>query len=71
MNESPKEKATMLINYFISIQPDILKNITDASFHHAILCSLNMVEEIIDLDDFSVEGREYHNKVKQELEAVL
>jgi hypothetical protein len=31
-------------------------------------CALNAVDEILNLDDFSIEGREYWREVKQEIE---
>jgi hypothetical protein len=39
----------------------------DVELNNAKICSLFMVEEIINLDNLSIEGREYWMEVKQEL----
>jgi hypothetical protein len=57
MNLTPAEKAKELV--------DKMYWVTD---YQAIQSSLTAVEEIINLDFFSVEGREYWNEVKTELE---
>ena len=57
MNLTPAEKAKELV--------DKMYWVTD---YQAIQSSLTAVEEIINLDFLSVEGREYWNEVKTELE---
>jgi hypothetical protein len=57
MNLTPAEKAKELV--------DKMYWVTD---YQAIQSSLTAVEEIINLDFFSVEVREYWNEVKTELE---
>ncbi len=54
---TPTEKAKELV--------DKMYWVTD---YQAIQSSLTAVEEIINLDFLSVEGREYWNEVKKELE---
>jgi hypothetical protein len=66
---TPKEKAKELFHYYIkellsakySINGFVIKDL-------AKQCALIAVDEIINLDYFSVEGREYWQEVKQEIE---
>lgn len=63
---TPKKKALELLNRFKfqcehNCQPSTVKGISKNS-------SLICVSEIINLDYFSVEGREYWKQVKQEIE---
>jgi len=56
---SPKEKAKELFDKF------------SLGYYHAEnakRCALIAVDEIINLDDFSIEGRKYWKEVKQEIE---
>lgn len=59
---TPKEKANELINKFLS--NDDLRFEWDTQ---AKQCALIAVDEILELDNFSVEGREYWKEVKQEI----
>lgn len=73
----PKEKAKELINKYLNTQ--IYVSYLDAdgdrawvygkmSNTDAINFAIKEVDEIIDLDDFSVEGREDWQQVKQHIE---
>ncbi len=60
---TPKEKADRLVfEMFLKI------------YHHsdnteiAKKCALVAVDEILDLDDFSIDGREYWQEVRDEIE---
>ena len=56
---SPKEKAKELVLRYSKI---------NARHKDSIRCALIAVDEIINLDYFSEEGREYWEEVKQEIE---
>lgn len=58
---TPKEKAVELVDNYLAVQ------FGDFPTTDAKKCSLIAVEEILNLDYFSVEGREYWTEVKQEI----
>ena len=58
---TPREKASeLIVNYQLKCK--------SLNYEQAKQCSLISVDEIINLDDFSSEGRDYWEQVKQELE---
>ena len=62
---SPKEKANQLVNMFFNeMQFSEFVDDLDASKQ----CVKMLVNEIINLDYFSIEGRKYWEQVKQEIE---
>ena len=70
-NLTPKEKAEKLLNKY-TFQIEGIDNYnfvlnTKIKFI-AKQCALIAVYEIINLDDFSIEGREYWEEVKNEIE---
>jgi hypothetical protein len=69
---SPQEKAKELFKKFYNPIFDIDLGINVSKdkkrYEAAIQCALIAVEEILNLDDFSVEGREYWQEVKKELQ---
>ena len=69
---TPKDKANELYFKFLCIMPRPDKTIYDnpvgRTYHSARSCARFMVNEIIDLDYFSIEGREYWEEVLLELE---
>ena len=56
---TPKEKAAELVDKFTQ---------TNGNGFFAKECALIAVDEILMLDNFSIEGREYWQQVKQEIE---
>ena len=72
---TPKEKAIQLVDKF-NINVDMFTNIDNEDYIASGLLStksriklaLIEVNEIIDLDDFSVEGRQYYQEIKEEIE---
>ena len=69
---SPQEKAKELFKKFYNPIFDIDLGINVSKdkkrYEAAIQCALIAVEEILNLDDFSVEGRGYWQEVKKELQ---
>lgn len=72
-NLSPKEKAEEIFEKFYSHKWQ--KHISTRKYKinsmpksTAKWCSNQLVDEIINLDDFSIEGREYWVQVRQEIE---
>ena len=67
-----KEKARDLVNSFYYALPNNGSqeglNSTTSRYQEAIQCALIAVDEILNLDYFSEEGREYYREVKQEIE---
>jgi hypothetical protein len=63
---TPKEKAEELIRKYYSF--GINKEGQTLSWNECKQCAFIAIEEILDLDDFSVEGREYWQEVKEELQ---
>ena len=72
-------KAKELINKFLRVEDDTVfywepyydrRYMDDEVKEHAIKCAKITVSEIIELDDFSIEGREFWNEVKTELDAL-
>jgi len=59
---TPKEKADKLIDKYYD-------SVTVILMTEAIDCALIAVNEIINLDNFSIEGREYWTQVKDIIEA--
>lgn len=60
---TPKEKAKELVNKFYIQEIKYYENITTAKE-----CALISVDEILNLDNFSIEGRVYWEEVKFEIE---
>jgi len=60
---TPKEKAKELVNKFYIQEIKYYENITTAK-----QCALIAVDEILNLDNFSIEGRIYWQEVKLEIE---
>jgi hypothetical protein len=56
---TPREKANELV---VKYQIDM-----PIAYNQAKQCTLIAVDEILNLDDFSIEGREYWQEVKQEI----
>ncbi len=65
---TPREKALLFVELFWTEVEDNEYETRKMSFNQAKQCSLIAVDEIINLDDFSVDGREYWYQVKQEIE---
>lgn len=63
---TPKEKANELIENSYQIIIDLVD--VNNAFYYSKQCALITVDEIIELENFSVEGREYWKQVKQEIE---
>lgn len=65
---TPKEKANELIEDFAEIIPHIEYGVLmERNWKTAKQCALIAVDEILQLDNFSIEGRDYWQKVKQEI----
>ena len=62
---TPKEKAKELVLKFGEYT---VQESWQSKNYFAIECALIAVDEIINLDYFSIEGREYWQEVKQEIE---
>lgn len=65
-NVNPKEKAEEIFEKFYSVSD--ISGIFNLTRWQAIECCLIHVDEIINLDGLSVEGREYWMQVKHEIE---
>ena len=69
---SPKEKAQELIGKFYKYSRQdssgFLVSNEDMYIKNAKQCAIICVDEILDLDFFSLEGREYWEEVRKELE---
>lgn len=62
METSPKEEAKRLVDRYKFVE---IANYT--SMHEVKQCALIAVDEILNLDYFSIEGREYWKQVKHEV----
>jgi len=72
-NVNPKEKAEEIFEKFYSHKWQ--QHISTRKYKIASMikstakwCGIQLVDEIINLDDFSIEGREYWMQVKHEIE---
>jgi hypothetical protein len=70
---TPKEKAEELVNNYKTIiesflNPFFMHSYMQDVFYFSKNCATTAVDEIIKLDDFSIEGREYWENVKKEIE---
>jgi len=61
---TPKEKAIELVEKFIDLQDENLK---ECDYRFSKLCALITVDEII-RDNASIYSQQYWNEVKQEIE---
>ena len=71
MKQSAKEKAEELVGKYQKLDIEIggqYDGYLTMKIHDAKQCAFIAIEEILDLDDFSVEGREYWQEVKEELQ---
>ena len=75
-----KKKAEELITKFLRVEDDTvfywepfydMRYTDDEVKEHAIKCAKITVSEIIELENFSIEGREFWNEVRTEIEALL
>lgn len=65
---TPKEKATELFKKYYCISNHSKSKVKIIEFETARKCVLIAVDEIINLDDFSEEGRIYWDAIKKEIE---
>jgi len=63
---SPQDKAEVLFDMMYNVEDPMCEY--PMCFYTAKQCALIAVDEILELDDFSVEGREYWQQVKTEIE---
>lgn len=60
---TPKEKALELCNKFM-----ICNTYQAIVWHNAIICVTILVNEVLELDDFSIYGKVYWQEVRKEIE---
>ena len=66
---TPNEKAVEIVNKYLLVENTQSKMGGNLMFkNEAKICAIIAIDEIIDLDYFSEEGREYWLKVKKEVE---
>lgn len=65
---SPKEKANELVQEIYNEIQKYLVGTYEIKMNVATSIALLEIRNIIELEDFSVEGREYYEQVKQEIE---
>ena len=68
MTPTPKEKARKLVDSFLTASFGTMQEYVPVPYEFAKQCALIVVDEILNLDYFSIEGREYWQQVKTEIE---
>ncbi len=65
---TPEEKAMELVDKFMDYESIKMSDYTNIEYPSAINLAKMVIEEIINLDYFSIEGRQYWQEVKIELD---